>query len=165
MRARQNEAGKLVCGVNSAQFSPDGKRVVTAGADGTTRIWDVASGRNLQSLVVRVLRPVRSPDGTLVITAGDGRHRAHLGCRERQQKTILRGHSKQVTSMAFSLGGTRVVTTSADGTARVWDVGAHPAIRTLAGDTGALAWAAFIGHCDGSAAFITHCDRKEVKDV
>ena len=26
--------------VNSAQFSPDGKRIVTAGHDGTVIIWD-----------------------------------------------------------------------------------------------------------------------------
>jgi roadblock/LC7 domain-containing protein len=28
--------------VNSAQFGPDGKRVVTAGNDGTARVWDIA---------------------------------------------------------------------------------------------------------------------------
>jgi WD40 repeat protein len=31
--------------VNSAVFSPDGKRIVTASDDGTARIWDAASGR------------------------------------------------------------------------------------------------------------------------
>ena len=31
--------------VNSAQFSPDGQRVVTASADNTARVWDAASGK------------------------------------------------------------------------------------------------------------------------
>ncbi len=30
----------------SAQFSPDGKRVVTASGDGTARVWDAATGRS-----------------------------------------------------------------------------------------------------------------------
>ena len=31
--------------VYSAQFSPDGQRVVTASADNTARLWDAASGK------------------------------------------------------------------------------------------------------------------------
>ncbi len=36
--------------VSSAQFSPDGKTVVTASVDKTARLWDVATGRELQVL-------------------------------------------------------------------------------------------------------------------
>jgi len=33
--------------VNSAQFSPDGQRVVTASYDKTARVWDAATGKAL----------------------------------------------------------------------------------------------------------------------
>ena len=31
-------------GINSAQFSPDGKKIVTTSRDNTAKIWDVATG-------------------------------------------------------------------------------------------------------------------------
>jgi WD40 repeat protein len=34
-------------GFNSAQFSADGQRVVTASEDRTARVWDVATGKAL----------------------------------------------------------------------------------------------------------------------
>jgi len=41
----------VLCGhtsqVSSADWSPDGRRVVTASSDGTTRIWDAVSGAEL----------------------------------------------------------------------------------------------------------------------
>ena len=60
--------------MNSAAFSPDGSRIVTASTDKTASIWDVASAK-----VIAVLRGhenvVRSatfgPDGSRIVTASD----------------------------------------------------------------------------------------------
>ncbi len=53
------------------------------------------------------------------------------------------GHTDTVTSAAFSPDGTRVVTASSDGTARVWDAKTGATLATLSGHTGAVHSAAF----------------------
>ena len=58
--------------VNSAAFSPDGTRVVTASRDKTARVWDVATGTGIAVLKGHedgVNSAAFSPDGTRVVTA------------------------------------------------------------------------------------------------
>jgi hypothetical protein len=58
-----------------AAFTPDARRVATASADGTIRIWSVATGADL--LTLPGLRDPRrlwfSPDGSLLFLAAEGR--------------------------------------------------------------------------------------------
>jgi hypothetical protein len=57
--------------VNSAVFSPDGKRILTASSDGTAKLWD-AGGKLLADLNKHkgaVLSAVFSPDGKRILTA------------------------------------------------------------------------------------------------
>ena len=59
--------------VRSAAFSPDGRRAVTANQDGTARIWDVESGKEIGPPLTHdgpVQAATFSPDGTFVVTAG-----------------------------------------------------------------------------------------------
>jgi WD40 repeat protein len=58
--------------VNSAQFSPDGTRVVTASLDKTARVWDAQTGKPISEPMIHqndVNSAQFSPDGTRVATA------------------------------------------------------------------------------------------------
>ena len=65
---------KLSTSVNSASFSPDGSRVVSASDDRTIRIWDVATGSVLTTLEghTDVVKSASfSPDGSRVVFAAE----------------------------------------------------------------------------------------------
>ena len=58
--------------VNSASFSPDGKRLVTASHDGTARVWDAGTGKPVGEPMTHraaVESASFSPDGKRVVTA------------------------------------------------------------------------------------------------
>ncbi|MBL4757307.1 MAG: WD40 repeat domain-containing protein [Rhizobiales bacterium] len=58
--------------VNSAVFSPDGTRVLTASFDRTARLWDIATGNHVAVFAGHegvVFSAVFSPDGTRMLTA------------------------------------------------------------------------------------------------
>jgi dipeptidyl aminopeptidase/acylaminoacyl peptidase len=125
-------------GVTSVAWSPDGQHLATASADGTARIWEVASGRLLTTLEghQRAVQAVAfSPDGQRLVTASaDGTARIWEVASGRLL-TALQGHTAEVDSVQFSSDGTRVATASRDKTAKVWDAQQGRLLASLAGHT------------------------------
>jgi WD40 repeat protein len=110
--------------VNSAGFSPDGARVVTASVDRTSRVWTAADGTlrvELKGHADSVHSAVFSPDGARVVTASFDRTARVWNAADGTLRAVLKGHAVPLFSAAFSPDGARVVTASGDRTARVWD--------------------------------------------
>lgn len=110
--------------VGSAQFSPDGKRVVTSGEDGTVRLWDASSCKEIGEPLKHkgsVGSACFSPDGKSIVTTLD--RTAWLWNAENGKETgELLKHEGVIHSALFSPDGLRVVTASADWTALIWNV-------------------------------------------
>src|SRR5947209_3931074 len=132
--------------VYAANYSPEGRRVVGAGGDGTGRVWDLDRRARAQVLTGhrgRVTAAAFSPDGRRVLSAGqDGTVRVwdleHPGASR-----VLTGHRGGVEGAAYSPDGGRVVSAGDDGTVRVWNL-EHPAAnRVLTGARGRVLAAAF----------------------
>jgi WD40 repeat protein len=108
----------------TVRFSPDREKVVTASWDGTARVWDAATGKELAVLTgheLRVNLAVFSPDGLRVATAGsDGTARV-WNAGTGAQEFLLAGHEDQVLDAEFSPRGGMLLTRGGEGRARLWD--------------------------------------------
>jgi WD40 repeat protein len=107
-------------GVTNATFSPDGKLVVTAGADNTARVWDATTGKQL--LVLKghtgALNAARfSPDGKFIITASADSTARIWDTASGQLLAIVLGHNGPVSDANFSPDGKNILTASEDFTA------------------------------------------------
>jgi WD40 repeat protein/serine/threonine protein kinase len=110
--------------VEHAVFSPDGRRIVTAGKDHTARVWDAATGEEVTPRLRHghiVLKASFSPDSRRVVTAGqDGTARVWDASNGKAVTRTL-AHNGPVLDASFSPDGHWVVTASTDTTARLWD--------------------------------------------
>ena len=121
----------------SVAFSPNGDRIATASDDGTARVWDASTGKELLCLPTNATRGHHgmafSPDGKQLATASDIRTAKVWDAVTGQELLTLRGHTNWISGVAFSPDGKRLATSSVDGTAKVWDATTGQELLSLRG--------------------------------
>ena len=117
--------------LENCDFSPDGEKVVTASASGRVWVWNVDEAS--QPIILRSthdlahigpLTRVRfSRDSQRIITCGGLDGAVRIWNADGSGKPVaLIGHGGAVLDTEFSPDGSRVITASEDGTARVWSI-------------------------------------------
>jgi len=110
--------------VSSVSLSPDGKRLLTTGAEGTdrrARLWDVATGKQVREFdsSTGAAHVAFLPDGRRFLMA----HGKELCLADADTGAVLatfRGHVDSVMSVALVPPGSYAVSGSVDQTVRLW---------------------------------------------
>ena len=109
-----------------AVFSPDGTRIVTFSANAPPQVWEASTGRKLFELNTKTneTRGALAPTGTRIVTYEWGAKGPVVWDAETGDFlwTQIRGHAAMIHGVAFSPDGKRLITTSYDQTAVLWDV-------------------------------------------
>jgi conflict system STAND superfamily ATPase/WD40 domain-containing protein len=108
--------------VDSAHFSSDGRRALTASEDGTVVVSNATTGRRERTLRVGspVTRAVFSPDGRLI---GVETEDHWAGVWDSHGRRFRVRASSYLPSLAFSPDGRHILTALGDGNTTLWNVG------------------------------------------
>jgi WD40 repeat protein/serine/threonine protein kinase len=121
---KENHSGRR-SRLYSLKVSPNGHMVLTR-AEKNFTLWDVTTGQEIATLEADVLfqgeESIFSPDSKLVALASKNGTVTIWDTGAARVKTVLRGHSGPVASMAFAPDGKTLATGGKDITARLWEV-------------------------------------------
>ena len=133
IRIRSMPSGRVVTelrghehgAVEALNFSPDGLRLASAGADGTVRVWDTVTWEEL------FVRRDHNSAVSDVVYCSQGRYLASGGCDGKirlwnpmngDPAGVLSGHNHKVLCLATHPVKNKLASGGADATIRMWDL-------------------------------------------
>jgi WD40 repeat protein len=117
-------------------FSSDGSTLASGSFDNTIKLWDVKTGKELQTLTghsYSVTSVAFSSDGSTLASGSDDETIKLWDVNTGKELHTLTGHSYSATSVAFSSDGSTVASGSDDETIKLWDVKTGKELHTLTG--------------------------------
>ncbi len=124
-------------GVYATAFSADKKWFASGSKDNTVRLWETATGRELQKLdgnIGFITSLAFSPDSHTLASGGLSGTVKLWDVATGNELRALTGHSGSVNGVAFNSAG-QLASASNDKTIKLWDTATGQTLRTYAGHT------------------------------
>jgi eukaryotic-like serine/threonine-protein kinase len=142
--------GEVYC----AAFSPDGKRVISGGQDGTIRVWSAETGEHLKTIPAHqscVNVVVFAPNGEMLASASCDKTVKLWDSASLEPIATLEGHPGEVKALAFCPTDRSLLATGgSESRVRIWNIDTRQPVRSFETDgVNGLAWRA-----DGKAIFL-----------
>lgn len=141
--------------VHSVVFSPDGRYLLSGQYDGSVRLWETSSGRQLRqfcgptvkytnTMFPEINTAAFSPDGRQVVAADERGYVRVWDTETGRQRLRIRADERDALSAQFSPGAEYILTAGADGVARIWDARSGKHLHLLyPGESGKIRVACF----------------------
>ncbi|MFO0942901.1 MAG: c-type cytochrome domain-containing protein [Pirellulales bacterium] len=127
--------------VLAIRYSPDGRKIASAGADKLCRILDAETGKQIVSLeghTHHVLSVAWKDDGVTVATGSGDQTIKVWNVETATQIRTVAGAKKEITALAFLGQANQFMAVDASGTVRLIDAGNGNQVRAYAGADGAV---------------------------
>jgi RNA polymerase sigma factor (sigma-70 family) len=152
--------------VLAVAFSPDGRRLVTAGGrgriPGQLKFWDVATAREVGgvSRIPGVRSVAFAPNGQTLATGDYGGAITLRDAQTGDEQALLPAHPGGVHGVAYSPDGSLLASAGLDGTAKLWSIDELKEIQVFRGHADRVLAVAF---CRQGRALITTSQDKSAR--
>jgi WD40 repeat protein len=111
--------------INDVSISPDGKKVISGGADNSARIWDSKSGQQINLIKPHsgeITSVSFNLDGKIIAVAGSDDIVTIWNVSNGEKLFALKGQSKEIIRVGFTKDSKLIYAKNRDGTVESWEM-------------------------------------------